>query len=101
MSKRNAARAADDRGKDALERLQFHAGRQRSLDGQVQKCPRCGMPSIKPKLCTNALSRLRGVHIYVCDLCGTSEAIGSMPGKAPMPATDWAAAKDPDWRCEA
>ena len=90
-----------DREKDALDVLRFHAGRQRALDGQVQNCPRCGHPSIKPALHTNAMSRLKKPDIYVCDLCGTAEGLESIPEHYKKPVTEWAAVRIPDWRCEA
>lgn len=36
-------------------------------------CPRCGSDSMKDPVCTNALSR--ETDIYVCDSCGTAEAL--------------------------
>ena len=36
-------------------------------------CPRCGISRMKPRLSTNALSRR--ADIYVCDFCGTDEAL--------------------------
>lgn len=83
---------------DALDRLAFHAGRQRLLNGQPQLCPRCGRPAIKPRLPTNALSRLKKPRIYICDACGNDEAVRET-NKDPLPLSQWAAAKDPEWRC--
>ena len=40
--------------------------------GAYTRCPRCGLPTMKPKLYTNALSRI--ADIMVCDDCGMSEA---------------------------
>lgn len=88
-----------DKEKDALDRLEFYAGQQRMHTGRPQKCPRCGLLAIKPRLRTNALSRLEKPEIYVCDVCGTEEGMESVPGNAKKPITDWAAVKDPDWRC--
>jgi len=36
-------------------------------------CPRCGLPKMKAKLFSNALSRR--ADIYVCDSCGMEEAL--------------------------
>lgn len=85
--------------KDALDRLEFYAGQQRMYAGRPQKCPRCGLLAIKPRLATNAMSRLKKPEIYVCDVCGTDEGMESMPGTGQTPVTEWAAVKDPDWRC--
>ena len=40
--------------------------------GRYTRCPRCGRETMKPKLYTNALSRL--ADILVCDTCGADEA---------------------------
>ncbi len=44
--------------------------------GAVLPCPRCGKWKMKPELHTNALSRR--ADIYVCDCCGTLEALCDM-----------------------
>ena len=36
-------------------------------------CPRCGADNMKEPVCTNALSRV--TDLYVCDSCGTAEAM--------------------------
>ena len=36
-------------------------------------CPRCGADTMKEPVCTNALSRV--ADLYVCDSCGTAEAM--------------------------
>ena len=41
--------------------------------GAVLPCPRCGRMTMKENLCTNALSRR--ADIYICDSCGTAEAL--------------------------
>lgn len=92
-------RTDKDREADALERLEFYAGQQRMFTGQPQKCPRCGYLAIKPRLATNALSRLSKPSIYVCDACGSEEGIESIPGHDRKPVTEWAAVRIPDWRC--
>lgn len=40
--------------------------------GRYTLCPRCGRPSMKSQLYTNALSRI--ADIMVCDACGVDEA---------------------------
>jgi predicted RNA-binding Zn-ribbon protein involved in translation (DUF1610 family) len=42
--------------------------------GEKMPCPRCGRDTMKPDLHTNALSR-HADGIYVCDDCGTAEAM--------------------------
>ena len=56
----------------------------------VHFCPRCGRWTVKEKLHTNALSR--HVHVYVCDRCGTDEAIRELCGND-LPLREWAVAK--------
>ena len=56
----------------------------------VHFCPRCGRMSVQDRLCTNALSR--HVHVYVCDRCGTDEAIRELCGND-LPLREWAVAK--------
>lgn len=90
--------AKTDKDLDALDRITFHAGRQRLLNGQPQLCPRCGKPAIKPRLHTNALSRLKKPNIYICDACGNDEAVRDANGDQ-LPLSQWAAAKNPEWRC--
>ena len=51
-------------------------------------CPRCGRDTMKPNLYTNALSR-HTEGIYVCDECGTSEAMLDFMNN-PLPTEDWA-----------
>ena len=53
-------------------------------------CPRCGRNAVKKRLVTNALSR--HASVYVCDACGTDEAIRDFAGN-PLPLKDWAIAK--------
>lgn len=62
--------------------------------GKVQTpritCPRCGKPTIKDPLHTNALSRF--VDVYVCDMCGMAEALMVCAGQPPM-LRNWAIIK--------
>ena len=44
----------------------------RQEKGTYTLCPRCGLPTMKPALHTNALSRI--ADIMVCDTCGVDEA---------------------------
>lgn len=55
-------------------------------------CPRCGRLTVKERLTTNALSR--HADVYICDACGTDEAIRDMKGN-PLPLKDWAIARIP------
>ena len=41
--------------------------------GVHMMCPRCGMDTMKEPIHTNALSR--SADVYVCDACGTTEAV--------------------------
>ena len=41
--------------------------------GVHMMCPRCGMDAMKEPIHTNALSR--SADVYVCDACGTTEAV--------------------------
>ena len=50
----------------------------RQLAGEHMPCPRCGSFTMKPDLHTNALSR--HADIYVCDGCGTEEALLARAG---------------------
>ena len=63
-------------------------------------CPRCGKMTMDAKSVTsNALSRR--VSVYVCDTCGTEEAIEDMGAMSKLPLRKWAIAQMPElWRCE-
>lgn len=75
-----AATAAKEKV-DAFAQLQ--------TDG-VHFCPRCGRMSVKDRLHTNALSR--HAKVYVCDTCGTDEAVRDWTHN-PLPLKDWAIAQ--------
>ncbi len=62
-------------------------------------CPRCGKMTMDAQSVTrNALSRR--VTVYICDACGTAEALEDMLGER-MPLTAWAIATAPEnWRME-
>ena len=68
--------------------------------GEQMPCPRCGKDTMKPALCTNALSRVAdgmctnalsrvADGIFVCDDCGTQEALLAFM-RNPMPVDEWA-----------
>lgn len=56
----------------------------------VRFCPRCGRQTVKDQLSANALSRC--AHVYICDTCGTDEAIRELNRKT-LPLRAWAIAK--------
>ncbi len=57
------------------------------LAGGHLPCPRCGRKTMKDMIHTNALSR--HVDIYICDQCGTDEAMLDFM-RNPLPIEDWA-----------
>ena len=69
--------------------------RQRLLDlkaAQVadtpMRCPRCGADTMRHPMTTNALSR--HADLYICDSCGTAEALLDFMGQA-YPLYQWSA----------
>ena len=60
----------------------------RQQAGEHMLCPRCGADTMKEPVCTNALSRV--ADLYVCDSCGTAEAMLAFM-KQDYPLTSWAA----------
>ena len=60
----------------------------RQLAGEHIPCPRCGSFTMKADLHTNALSR--HADIYICDRCGTEEAMLVFMNN-PLPMRCWAA----------
>ncbi len=48
----------------------------RQLQGEHMDCPRCGRDSMNPEIHRNATSR--HADLYVCDDCGTAEALLDM-----------------------
>lgn len=60
----------------------------RQTAGEWLPCPRCGRDTMKPALHTNALSR-HADGIYICDECGTAEAMLDFMG-SPLPLALWA-----------
>ena len=57
-------------------------------NGSETRCPRCGAETMKHPVHTNALSRLE--DIYICDACGTAEAMLAFMNQK-YPLTCWAA----------
>ena len=58
----------------------------RQLAGEHMVCPRCGKASMNPAIHRNATSR--HADIYVCDDCGTAEALLDMM-RSPLPLAQW------------
>ena len=56
--------------------------------GEHMCCPRCGADTMKEPVHTNALSRI--ADIYICDACGSSEAMLAFM-KQQYPLTSWSA----------
>ena len=59
----------------------------RQDSGEHMPCPRCGRNTMKERVHTNALSR--HANIYICDACGTEEAMLKFMSN-PLPVTEWA-----------
>ena len=55
--------------------------------GEHMPCPRCGRDTMKKSIHTNALSR--HADIYICDACGTEEALLKFMHN-PLPMREWA-----------
>ena len=60
----------------------------RQQAGEHMLCPRCGADTMKEPIHTNALSR--ATDLYVCDACGSAEAMLAFM-KQEYPLTSWAA----------
>ena len=60
----------------------------RQQAGEHMPCPRCGADTLKEPIHTNALSR--ATDLYVCDACGSAEAMLAFM-KQDYPLTCWAA----------
>ena len=65
----------------------LHDLKARQDAGESMLCPRCGRKSMKLPHHTNALSR--EADVYVCDNCGTNEALRAMMNN-PLPLSAWA-----------
>ena len=59
----------------------------RQSAGEHMACPRCGRDTLKEIIHTNALSR--HTDIYICDACGTKEALLKFMSN-PLPLHEWA-----------
>lgn len=55
--------------------------------GEHMPCPRCGRDTMKDSIHTNALRR--HADIYICDACGTEEALLKFMSN-PLPVMEWA-----------
>ena len=55
--------------------------------GEHMPCSRCGRDTMKENIHTNALSR--HADIYICDACGTAEALLKFMSN-PLPVAEWA-----------
>lgn len=62
----------------------------RQLNGEHMACPRCGQETMNPSIHRNAMSR--HADIYVCDDCGTCEAMLVVMCN-PLPLPQWACFK--------
>ena len=56
--------------------------------GEHMRCPRCGADTMKEPVHTNALSRI--ADIYICDACGSAEAMLAFM-RQQYPLTSWSA----------
>ena len=54
--------------------------------GEHMPCPRCGRDTMKKSIHTNAISR--HADIYICDACGTEEALLKFMHN-PLPMHEW------------
>ena len=61
--------------------------KERQHAGEHMPCPRCGRDTMKDSIHTNALSR--HADIYICDECGTAEALLKFMSN-PLPIREWA-----------
>lgn len=59
----------------------------RQQANEKMRCPRCGADTMKIPMHTNALSRV--ADLYVCDACGTAEAMLAFMQQS-YPLTSWA-----------
>ena len=60
----------------------------RQKAGEHMPCPRCGADTMKEPVHTNALSRI--ADIYICDACGSAEAMLAFM-RQQYPLTSWSA----------
>lgn len=76
---------------EALEKALLDLKTRQEAD-QKMLCPRCGRDSMRPGICTNALSR-HVDGIYVCPDCGSAEAVLDVM-QNPLPLECWAAFRE-------
>lgn len=62
--------------------------RARQQKNEHMHCPRCGADTMKNPVHTNAMSRV--ADIYICDACGSAEAMLAFMGQE-YPLTSWSA----------
>lgn len=74
---------------DAKKKIEAFAKVQ--TDG-IHFCPRCGRMTVKDRLHTNAWSR--HADVYICDECGTDEAMRDF-ARCVLPLSEWAIAALP------
>ena len=75
---------------NAKELIEAFAKRQR--EGRYP-CPRCGRDVMDEEPARNAMSRR--AHVYVCDECGTVEALEDMLHSVKLPLEEWALVTTP------
>lgn len=69
----------------------------RQQAGEYMACPRCGMDVMKTPVHTNALSR--AADIYICDACGSTEAMLAYMHQS-SPLSGWAAFRPKRLSCD-
>lgn len=69
----------------------------RQRAGEYMVCPRCGMDVMKTPVHTNALSR--AADIYICDACGSTEAMLAYMHQS-SPLSGWAAFRPKRLSCD-
>lgn len=55
--------------------------------GEKFPCPRCGHDRMNEKPVRNALSRR--ANVYICNECGSDEALRDLTKCPPLPFTQW------------
>lgn len=76
---------------EAIHKIVRFASKQREFNFP---CPRCGKWSMDKDPVRNALSRR--VDVYICNSCGTAEALEDYTGQ-PMMLSDWEISKHEEW----
>lgn len=62
---------------------------QEAVGTALTPCPRCGHNRMNERAVRNA--RSRRASVYICDQCGTDEALLDMTHQEPLPLNEWAA----------